>query len=112
MISINDTIAALNAFKEAVRENTVPTTTLAERLAVCNACPMNQKNSGVKNRVSQILGQLATKHSVPAEISDRSCGVCGCNFSLLLPALPENLHKDSPEEAAKRPESCWFNAKA
>ena len=111
-MKISDAIAALNAFAEAVRENTVPSTTLLERIAICDECPMKQRNSGVKNRVSQILGTLAAKHKVPDSISGYSCGVCGCNFSLLLPALPENLHKDSPEEAQKRPALCWFNSKA
>ena len=51
---------------------------------------------------------LASKHRVPSEVHSYGCSVCGCSLVLLLPATPADLHKDSPEEAAKRPANCWL----
>jgi hypothetical protein len=107
-MKIADAIAALNAAREALRENTVDTTTLIERVGVCEQCPMKKHTQGLKSNVGQILATLAIKHQVPESISGFMCGVCGCPLSLLTSALVENLHKDSPQEAAQRPLGCWM----
>ena len=107
-MKIADAIAALNAAREALRENTVDTTTLIERVGVCESCPMRKPTQGLKSNVGQILATLAVKHHVPDFIAGYMCGVCGCPLSLLTSALVENLHKDSPQEAEQRPPACWM----
>lgn len=103
-------IAAIRAFKEATQNNTVTPEVLKERIRVCNACPMRSSNRGVVGRVTETLSRLAIQHKVPSEIAGFKCGVCGCPLSLLAVSLPENLHKDSEEEAAKRPLTCWLGS--
>lgn len=103
-----DITAALRAYTEATRGNTVTDKEFARRLAICKTCPKLKRVSGLTGRVSQILGALSIKHKVPRDVSGSSCGVCGCSLLLLVPALPQNLHKDSPDEAKKRPVSCWL----
>lgn len=103
-----DIAAALKAYAEATRGNTVSDREFARRMSVCKTCPKLRRTSGLTGRVSQILGSLSIKHKVPREMSSSSCGVCGCSLLLLVPALPQNLHSDSPEEALKRPSTCWM----
>lgn len=105
-----DITAALKAYAEATRGNTVSDREFARRMSVCKTCPKLRRTSGLTGRVSQILGSLSIKHRVPREMSSSSCGVCGCSLLLLVPALPKNLHEDSPEEAQKRPNACWMKA--
>lgn len=101
-------VAAIKAFKEATRNHTVTPEILKERIRVCNACPMKVSNRGVVGRVTETLSSLSIKHKVPSEIAGFKCGVCGCPLNLLAVSLPANLHKDSVEEAAKRPDFCWL----
>lgn len=103
-----DITAALRAYSEATKGNTVSDVEFARRISVCKTCPRLRRVSGLTGRVSQILGSLSIKHKVPRDVSGCSCGVCGCSLLLLAPALPGNLHEDSPEEAKKRPSSCWM----
>ncbi len=110
MINTPGAIAAIRAFKEATKNNTVTPEVLKARLKVCNMCPRKRSNKGIVGRVTERLSQLAIRHKVPNEIAGFKCGVCGCPLSLLAVSLPENLHKDSVEEAAKRPAFCWLTA--
>lgn len=102
-----DAIAALRAYQEARRGQVVSAGTLARRAETCAACPMRKPTAGV-SLISGILGNLANKHRVPAELADFACGVCGCSMMLLLPAFDDDLHRDSEAEAAVRPETCWM----
>ena len=101
-------LAAIKAFKDAVKGDVVDETTLSSRAAICSKCPKRRIKSSIVSRVSKILGDLANKHRVPSEISKYSCGVCGCSLMLLLPATEKDLHKDSPAELKKRPLTCWM----
>jgi hypothetical protein len=101
-------IAAIKAFTEAVNGNVVPHNEVLRRERVCNRCPMRKKVTGAPSKISRYLGMLASKHRVPSEVHNHACSVCGCSLVLLLPATPPDLHKDSPEEAAKRPKDCWI----
>lgn len=99
-------ISAIRAFKEATQGQTVSPEEIKRRVSVCGNCPARKSNSGIVGRVSQTMGILANKHKVPSDISKFMCSICGCNLSLLIPAV--NPHKDSAEEAAKRPLTCWL----
>lgn len=99
-------IAAIKAFRDATQGITVSPELVKSRIKVCNSCPMRKSNAGIVGRVSEIMGRLANKHRVPPEVSKYKCGVCSCNLSLLIPAVEP--HKDSAEEAEKRPLTCWM----
>jgi len=100
--------AAIKAFREATRGNVVDTQEVTRRAAICGACPKRTFVRGARSEVSQVLGVLANKHRVPPELSGCMCGVCKCSLMLLIPATPADLHKDTPEELAERPEQCWI----
>lgn len=99
--------AAAKAYVEATKNNVVSLEQLEKRARVCRMCKFKQKTRGT-SRVSQVLGFLSQKNMVPDDISKYSCGICKCSLLLLLPAKTENLHKDSPEEAERRPGFCWM----
>lgn len=103
-----DILAAANAFKAALKRDVVDAATIACRTEVCKKCPLRARSTGIKTRVSQILGNLANKHKVPADIADYACAVCDCSLMLLVPSTDKDQHKDSPEEKKKRPASCWL----
>ena len=106
-----DVKAAFAAFRAARNEDTVDDGEFQRRLAVCKKCPQRKRGvRTVKTRISEVLAVYSNKHKVREEVTKFSCGVCGCSFGLLLPAKPEHLHKDSKEEAAVRPNSCWMNS--
>jgi hypothetical protein len=106
---LQDITSALRAFQAAKNQDTVSEEEFKARLAVCRNCPKNvHKGRTVRTRISEILGQYSNRLSVPDEITKRSCGVCGCAFSLLLPARKQLLHKDTPEQAEVRPDFCWM----
>jgi len=107
-ITITGATAALKAAREATRGNTVTEDTLRGRISICNTCPKRERIKGVVGSVGRVLAFVANKHKVPKEISGYRCGVCSCPLALLATALPENLHRDSPEEAAQRPGRCWL----
>jgi hypothetical protein len=108
-VTLQGALAALNAAKEATRDNVVTSEVLQSRIAVCKACPQRRRITGTLSHVGNILARLANKHKVPKDISDFKCGVCSCPLSLLTTALPENLHVDSADEAVKRSKTkCWM----
>lgn len=109
-ITLTGATAALKAAREATRGNTVDEAILRDRISICNDCPKRERVKGVVGNVGRVLALVANKHKVPKEISDYRCGVCTCPLALLATALPENLHKDSEAEAAKRPKRCWLTA--
>lgn len=104
----SDITAAANAFKDALKGDVVDDTTIASRLAICKGCPQRRKVTGLVSRISKILGDIANRHRVPKDIADYKCNVCGCSLMLLAPATDKDLHKDSPQEAKKRPGHCWL----
>ena len=104
----SDILAAANAFKAALQGDVVDDATITLRTEICQKCPKRTKTTGIKSRVSQILGNLANKHKVPSDIADYKCDVCGCSLMLLIPATEKDQHKDSPEEAKFRPRQCWL----
>jgi hypothetical protein len=101
-------LAAIKAFTEAVNGNVVSHDEVLRRERICKSCPMRKKVTGAPSKISRYLGMLASKHRVPSEVHSYACNVCGCSLVLLLPATPADLHKDSPEEAEKRPKACWI----
>lgn len=107
MITIQDARAAALAFTEAVKGNTVSAEEIVNRTLICRTCPRRGNAVGI-SRVSVILGKLANKHRVPAELGDSVCRACGCSLLLLIPATKENLHVDSPAESRRRPGRCWL----
>ena len=108
MITPRDALAAAKAFQHAVKGDVVSPEEIRRRGAVCKTCPKRQLVRRRTSQVSQILGILANRHRVPPEVKDYACNVCGCSLMLLLPATPQDLHKDSGKEAAERPERCWL----
>jgi len=104
----SDITAAANAFKDAVNGDVVDDKEINRRVTICKACPQRRKVNGFVSRISKLLGDLANRHRVPRDIADYKCGVCGCSLLLLTPATEKDLHKDSPEEAKKRPRQCWL----
>jgi hypothetical protein len=108
MITPADILAAANAFKDAIKGDVVDDATIASRTEICLKCPKRQRNSGIITRVSKILGDLANRHRVPDSIAGYRCGVCKCSLMLLVPATEKDQHKDSPQEAKRRPASCWM----
>ncbi len=107
-MNLTGSIAAIKAFTEAVNGNVVSPEEVFRRAAICNGCPMKRKVTGAPSKISRYLGLLANKHRVPKDIADFKCGVCHCGLTLLLAATKDDLHKDSPEEAKKRPDRCWM----
>jgi len=102
---------ALRAYSAARNAQTVSDAEAQRRARICAKCPMNRKLAGFVGRASHILGAATSVGQVPPELSDRRCGVCGCSLMLLIPALPENLHKDTPKERAEREKkapNCWL----
>lgn len=108
MITIQDIRAAANAFKDAIKGDVVDDATILSRTSTCLKCPKRRKVSGIVSRVSRILGDIANRHRVPKDIADYKCSVCGCSLLLLLAATDKDLHKDSPQEAKRRPLTCWL----
>jgi hypothetical protein len=104
----SDILAAANAFKDALKGDVVDDATIASRTAICLKCPQRRKVTGVVSRVSKILGDIANRHRVPKEIADYRCNICKCSLMLLIPATEKDQHKDSPQEAKRRPASCWL----
>jgi len=107
-MSITGAIAAIKAFTEAVNGNVVPPEEVFRRGTICAGCPMKRKVTGAPSKISRYLGMLANKHRVPSDLNGQKCNVCGCSLMLLIPATKDDLHKDSPEEAKKRPDRCWM----
>jgi len=103
---------ALKAYKAAKNAQTVSDEEAQRRARTCaKPCPMKRKVGGFIGRASHILGAASSTGQVPTELADYKCGVCGCSLLLLIPALPENLHKDSPQERAEREKKapgCWL----
>ena len=106
-LNLKGAMAAIRAFQEARRGNVVSTTEIVNRGSICAKCPKRVPTTGVST-VSAVLGRMANKHLVPKDVSQYSCGVCGCSLMLLLPASEENIHKDTAEERTQRPEQCWL----
>lgn len=110
-MKLTDIRQALKAYAAAKNSQTVGDAEAQHRSRVCAACPMRRKVAGFIGRASQLLGAASSTGQVPPELSDYKCGVCKCSLLLLVPALPENLHKDSPEERAtreKKAPACWL----
>ena len=114
MIHLKDAIAAANAYKEARSGNVANPVEVHRRANICSLCPMRRKiQFKATDQASKMLGHRANANRVPTELTDFKCGVCHCALMLLLPSLPEHLHRDSPEEAAVRADKapgCWLPA--
>lgn len=106
-LNLQGAVAALKAYQQARKGNVVSTETVAARAAICFRCPKRKVTRGV-SKVSEMLGILANRNRVPNAVASYSCSVCSCSLMMLLPAVKEDLHKDSPEEAKERPDSCWI----
>lgn len=106
-MNLTGATSALKAFTHATRGKTVDEIELLRRHSICLGCPMLHQKSGAETQASAILGSLANRHKVPRDVSKKMCGVCKCSMLLLLPALPEDLHKDTHEEDEARPANCW-----
>ena len=105
-----DAIAAARAFQDAIKGEVVTADEIARREKICSACPKRKLTRNFTGRMSQVLGMIANRNRVPNSIRSYSCGVCGCNLMLLIPATEKDQHKDSPAEAKQRPAACWMLA--
>ena len=108
-MKLADITQALKAFSSAKGGQVVSAPEATSRARTCRECPMRKKVSGAIGHTSQVLG-IAT-NAAPLELKGYQCGVCGCSLLLLVPALAENLHKDSPEQRAlreKKAPNCWL----
>jgi hypothetical protein len=111
-MNISGATAAMKAFGQALNKNTVPEAQLLTRYRVCKTCPQRRKISGLASRLSKVLGTIANQNRVPQEFSKYKCNACNCSFMLLVPALKEDLHKDTPTQDKKRPAKCWVKTEA
>lgn len=111
MISIRDATAAVKAALQARGGKVVEAAELKRRADICVKCPMRKFVSmQPTDQISRVMGMMVNRHRVPNSLASYKCGVCGCSLMMLLPALPEDLHKDSPEQAElrqSRAPSCW-----
>ena len=114
MISLTDARNALKAFTAARHDRVVSPEVLASRANLCESCPQRRLvRVKARDQASKVLGLMANSHRVPGSLKDSKCGVCGCSLMLLLPALPGDLHKDNPVQAAERATkapNCWLPA--
>lgn len=107
-MKINDITGGLKAYVAATKKETASEEEVLSRCNTCLKCPMRIKTRGI-SKVSQFLALLARQNNVNKDISEYSCGICMCSLLLLTNALPENLHKDTPEQAKKREKTnCWM----
>lgn len=104
-----DIMAAANAYKEAFRGNVVSDGEIGRRASICKGCPKRRTLRGIPQRVAAVISGAANRYRVPADIRNHMCGVCGCPLLALIPARPEDLHKDTPEQKTQRPEKCWID---
>lgn len=104
----SDIKAAALAFKDALKGDVVDDDTIDSRAKICIKCPQRRRVTGIISRVSKILGDIANRHRVPKEIADYKCNICKCSLMLLIPATEKDQHKDSPQEAKRRPLTCWL----
>lgn len=108
-------LAAVKAFAEAVSSNVVAPEEVQRRISICTKggngkpCPRYKiiRSPASLSGLSRIMGRIANKHRVPKEVSNYRCQTCGCSMALLVPARGEELHQDTPEQAAQRPGYCW-----
>lgn len=98
--------AALAAFNQARKGDTVSEEEIMRRAAICKVCPKRKKTTGVRSRISRQLGIIANRNKVPDELRNYSCGVCDCSLMLLAPSVEG--HADSDEQLADRPDTCWM----
>lgn len=102
---------ALKAYRSARKQETVDDQEALRRGKICKGCPMRRKVGGFIGRVSQVLGEATGNRQIPEDLRDYKCGVCQCSLLLLVPAIEDNLHKDSPAERRTRLKSapgCWL----
>jgi len=104
----HDSVAAIKAFCHAIKGDVVSPEEVRRRSGICETCPKRERVSKVKTQVSKFLGMVASRYRVSSDTKDYCCGVCHCSLLLLLPATKEDLHVDSAEESAARPETCWM----
>lgn len=101
-MTIKDIVKAGTVAAKRVFGNTEDEATIEWRLSVCETCPMKKaRATKAKEKASLALAGLR---------QGPVCGVCGCSLALLTCAHEEDLHEDSPTEAAQRPESCWMKS--
>lgn len=102
MALLKDILQAVKATAAKEFGTCEPDDVIEWRLEVCRVCPMRRRARSALERASVVLGT----HGVSGQV----CDVCGCSLPLLASAKPEHMHEDSPEEAKKRPKSCWMNS--
>ena len=106
-LNLQGAVAALKAYQQARSGSVEPPAVIKSRADICLRCPQRKITRGV-SKVSEVLGVLANRNRVPNAVASYSCSVCGCSLMLLIPAVKEDIHKDTPAEAAKRPDTCWI----
>lgn len=108
-LTLQGALGAAKAAAAAIQGNVEPASVVLSRAEVCLKCPRRIRTTGV-SRVSQRLAELSRLNNADKNISDFSCGICGCSLLLLLSAIPANIHKDSPMEQRQRQKTnCWIN---
>ena len=106
-LNLQGAVSALKAYQQARKGDVESPSTIKARADVCFACPKRRITRGV-SKASEMLGILANRNRVPNAVASYSCSVCGCSLMLLIPAVKEDIHKDSEKEATERPDSCWI----
>lgn len=108
-LTLQGAFGAAKAAAAAIQGKVEPASVIMERAAVCLSCPRRVRTTGV-SKVSQRLAELSRLNNADKNISDFSCGICGCSLLLLLSAVPANIHKDSElEERQRKRTNCWIN---
>lgn len=120
-LSLNDLFQAGKALFKNMSGLTVSQQELNRRGQICKRCPMriesnNCKKCGIAGQVASLFNTAKAFFggktlSMPNTYKEQGCGICGCSFSLLLPARKEDLHQDSPAQHEKRVLNapfCWL----
>lgn len=102
-MNIEGAKAAINAFKEALNQDTVSEEVFLYRSRLCKSCPAKQKSA-----IAPVVSKILSRNKVPPEISGSICSVCKCPLTLLLGA--KSPHVDSEKEKKRREKlnpRCW-----
>ena len=84
---------------------------LASALASCQSCGGKKRAKLAKERTLEAAKALCSVGgtTVPPDLEEKACGVCGCFMVCLLPVKGETLElkQDTPEQDSIRPDYCW-----
>jgi hypothetical protein len=117
VITFENAMKAARAAVKVATGDVVNEAELKRRADICHACPKKTESAGCFGcQASSRLANIATSMKrlfgkelkIPKNLKRFNCSCCGCSLSLILPTKAENLHEDTAEQAACRPDTCWL----